>query len=157
MLRQPHPFDSTEQQLAHTEILQLLNQQNNLKLVSKKLLIGETLFQSDVYSACPPVFLTKAEKPANYVRDIFTHWQNESRAAQQDLKDILKMLLIEKMQNKTIRKRIVFADAEAASSFSGSESWYSKLKDHFNIEIIVIDIPLQLKESLINAQKRQYR
>ncbi len=72
-------------------------------------------------------------------------------------KDILKMLLIEKMQNKTFSKIISFADEEAASSFSGGESWYSKLKDHFNIEILVIDIPLELKESLLTAQKRQYR
>jgi hypothetical protein len=72
-------------------------------------------------------------------------------------KDILKMLLIEKMQNKTFRKIIIFADAEAASSFSGGESWYSRLKNHFKIEIIVIDISTTLKESLINAQKRQYR
>jgi len=67
------------------------------------------------------------------------------------------MLLIEKMQNKSFRKIIAFADEEASSSFSGGESWYSKLKDHFNIEIIVIEIPSQLKESLVNAQKRQYR
>jgi hypothetical protein len=37
-------------------------------------------------------------------------------------KDILKMLLIEKMQNNTFRKIIAFADEEAASSFSGGES-----------------------------------
>ena len=30
-------------------------------------------------------------------------------------------------------------------------------KDNFNIEILVIDIPSVLKESLLNAQKRQYR
>ncbi|MFZ2323785.1 MAG: hypothetical protein WAV89_08820 [Ignavibacteriaceae bacterium] len=72
-------------------------------------------------------------------------------------KDIFKMLLIEKMHNKTFRKIIAFADEEAASTFSGGDSWYSKLKDNFNIEILVIDIPSELKESLLNAQKRQYR
>ena len=72
-------------------------------------------------------------------------------------KDILKMLLIEKMQTKTFRKIMAFADEEAASSFLGGESWYSKIKDHFNIEIQVIQIPQELKQTLLNAQIRQYR
>jgi hypothetical protein len=60
------------------------------------------------------------------------------------------------MQSKTFRKMIAFADEEAVSSFSGDKSWYSKLKEDFNIEILVINIPSELKESLLTAQKRQY-
>ncbi len=67
------------------------------------------------------------------------------------------------MLSKTFRNIIAFADEEASSSFSGGESWYSKLcfipmgKDNFNIEILVIDISSELKESLLIAQKRQSR
>ncbi|HMN47869.1 MAG TPA: hypothetical protein PKD67_01910 [Ignavibacteriaceae bacterium] len=49
---------------------------------------------------------------------------------------------------------------EALKIFSGGESWYSKLsfvtmgKDNFHIEILVIDISPELKESLISAQKK---
>ncbi len=147
MDKEKHPSDSTEQQLAHKEILQLLNQQHNLNLVSKKVLINDTLFQVDGYSDNPPILC-----------EIYSRIGKMKVAQHNKIgKDILKMLLIEKMQNKTFRKIIVFADQEASSSFSGGESWYSKLKDHFNIEIIVIDVPQELKESLINAQKRQYR
>ena len=46
-------------------------------------------------------------------------------------KDILKMLVIEKMSDKSFKKIIAFADEEAVKSFSGGESWYSKLKDNF--------------------------
>lgn len=46
------------------------------------------------------------------------------------------------MQNKTFRKIIEFADEEAAQPFKEGESWYLILKDQFEIEIIVIDIPL---------------
>ena len=73
------------------------------------------------------------------------------------VKDILKMLLIEKMKGKKFRKIIAFADEEAASSFAGGESWYSQLKNNFDIDIIVVDIPETLRNSLLLAQKRQNR
>lgn len=147
MIKEKNPSDSTEQQLAHKEILSLLNAKYQLKLESRKVLINDTLFQVDGYSENPPILC-----------EIYSRIGKMKVAQHNKIgKDILKMLLIEKMQNKTFRKIIAFADEEAASSFSGGESWYSKLKDHFNIEILVIDIPSKLKESLLIAQKRQYR
>ena len=142
-----HPSDSSEQQLAHKEILSLLNQKHQLNLESRKVLINDTLFQVDGYSENPPILC-----------EIYSRIGRMKVAQHNKIgKDILKMLLIEKMQNKTFRKIIAFADEEAARSFSGGESWYSKLKDTFNIEILIIDIPSKLKESLLSAQKRQYR
>ncbi len=52
-----HPLDSTEQQLAHKEILSLLNKKYQLNLESSKVLINDTLFQVDGYSACSNFFL----------------------------------------------------------------------------------------------------
>lgn len=147
MNKELHPSDSSEQQLAHKDILSLLNEKNQLKLESRKVLINDTLFQVDGYSENPPILC-----------EIYSRIGKMKVAQHNKIgKDILKMLLIEKMQGKTFRKIIAFADEEASSSFSGGESWYSKLKDIFNIEILVIDIPSELKESLLNAQKRQYR
>lgn len=68
-------------------------------------------------------------------------------------KDLLKMLLVEKMQSISFRKIITFAGEDASSSFSGDEYLYSKLKDYFKIEIIVMDIIPQLREFLINTKK----
>lgn len=147
MIIDRHPSDSSEQQLAHKEILSLLNEKYQFNLESKKVLINDTLFQIDGYSENPPILC-----------EIYSRIGRMKVAQHNKIgKDILKMLLIEKMQNKTFRKIIAFADEEAAKSFSGGESWYSKLKDNFNIEILVIDIPIELKESLLLAQKRQYR
>lgn len=50
-----HPSDSTEQVQAQKEILLLINQEYNLNLTSKKILIDDTLFQVDGYSEEPPV------------------------------------------------------------------------------------------------------
>lgn len=142
---------------------EVLNYKYQLNLASKKVLINDILFQVDGYSACPPAFLTKAANPP-ILCEIYSRIGKMKVAQYNKIgKDILKMLLIEKMFNKTFRKIIAFADEEAAKCFSGGESWYSKLcfiplgKDNFNIEILVIEIPSELKESLINAQKRQYR
>lgn len=147
MANEKHPSDSTEQLLAHKEILSLLNEKYQLNLESRKVLINDTLFQVDGYSENPPILC-----------EIYSRIGKLKVAQTNKIgKDILKMLLIEKMQNKTFRKIIAFADEETAHCFSGGESWYSKLKDNFNIEILVIAIPSDLKESLINAQKRQYR
>lgn len=142
-----HPSDSTEQQLAHKEILSLLNEKYQLKLESSKVLINDTLFQVDGYSENPPILC-----------EIYSRIGKMKVAQTNKIgKDILKMLLIEKMQNKTFRKIITFADEQTAKCFSGGESWYAKLKDNFNIEILVIDISTELKKSLLIAQKRQYR
>lgn len=58
------------------------------------------------------------------------------------------------MQNKKFHKIIAFADEEAAQPFKEDASLYSILKDQFEIEIFVIDIPSMLKESLLIAQKQ---
>lgn len=147
MKKQRHPSDSTEQVHAQKEILLLINQEYNLNLTSKKILIDDTLFQVDGYSEEPPVLC-----------EIYSRI-GKMKVAQHNkiAKDILKMLLIEKMKGQQFRKIIAFADEEAAQPFISGESWYSKLKDNFNIEIVIVQIPDELRNNLIQAQKRQYR
>jgi hypothetical protein len=146
-MKQKHPSDSTEQQLAHKEILMLINQNHNLNLVSQKVLLDNTLFQVDGYSEDPLILC-----------EIYSRIGNMKVAQHNKIsKDILKMLLIEKLSGKKFRKIIAFADEEAAQPFLDGESWYSKLKDNFGIEIIVIQIPEELMIKILDAQKRQYR
>lgn len=147
MKKEKHPSDSSEQQQAHEVILSLINKKYNLNLVSKKLLLGEVLFQVDGYSENPPIFCEIYSRVGEMK---VAHYNKIS-------KDILKMLLIEKLTGKQFRKIIAFADEETASPFLRGESWYSKVSDNFDIDIIIIDIPTDLKETLIAAQRRQYR
>ena len=146
-IKSNHPSDSSEQQQAHKEILAVINEKYNLKLEDRKVLIDNILFQVDGYSEEPPILC-----------EIYSRI-GKMRVSQTNkvVKDILKMLLIEKMQNKKFRKIIAFADEEAARFFTGGESWYSKIKENFDIEILVIEIHGELKESILAAQKRQYR
>ena len=146
-MKSKHASDSTEQQSAEIKALSLLNKKFNLKLVNKRVILNSTKFQLDGYSENPPVLC-----------EIYSRI-GKLKAAQKNKinKDILKMLLIEKIKRKKFRKIIAFADETATASFAGGESWYSKLKDYFNIEIIIVEISQSLKEILLEAQKRQYR
>lgn len=147
MPKETHPSDSTEQQLAHNEILKLINDNYKFNLVSQKVLLDNTLFQVDGYSDNPPILC-----------EIYSRIGKMKVAQHNKIsKDILKMLLIEKLSGKKFKKIIGFADEEAAQPFLDGESWYAKLKEQFDIEVLVIQIPEELKNSILQAQKRQYR
>lgn len=142
-----HPSDSTEQQKAEKKVLSLINKKYKLNLVSRKVLMDGTTFQLDGYSENPPVLC-----------EIYSHIGKLKPAQKNKInKDILKMLLIEKMKRKKFRKIIAFADEGAAKSFVSGVSWYSKIKDYFGIEIIVVNLSKSLKELLLKAQLIQYR
>lgn len=147
-----HPSDSTEQQSAEKKILTLLNKKHNLNLINNKIVIDNTSFQIDGYSENPPVLC-----------EIYSRIGKLKPAQMNKIsKDILKMLLIEKMmlrqaKHSKFRKIIAFADNETAGSFMDGDSWYSKLKENFDIEIVVVNISPSLRESLLKAQTRQYR
>jgi len=94
MIIDRHPSDSSEQQLAHKEILSLLNEKYQFNLESKKVLINDTLFQIDGYSENPPILC-----------EIYSRIGRMKVAQHNKIgKDILKMLLIEKMQNKNFQE-----------------------------------------------------
>jgi len=143
MQAQLHQSNVTAQQLAHKEILSLLNEEYQLELKCSNIIINKVLFQIDGYT----------EKPS--ILCVICPSIGKIKVAQRNkiTQDILKMLLIEKMKKKPFRKIIVFADEEIANSFSSGISWYSKIPYYFKIEIIVIDIPSSLKKSLLNSQK----
>ena len=147
MNKQRHPSDSSEQIQAQKEILLLINQGNNLNLASKKILLNDTLFQVDGYSEDPPTLC-----------EIYSRI-GKMKVSQHNkiAKDVLKMLLIEKLKDQQFRKIIAFADEKAAQPFTNGESWYSKIKYNFGIEIFIVQIPDDLRNNLIQTQKRQYR
>ena len=73
------------------------------------------------------------------------------------MSDALKLLYVEKLLEKTVhRKILIFADDDAASEFQG-RSWRAKCLKKFNIEVLVVNIPEQLRSEILTAQKRQYR
>lgn len=75
------------------------------------------------------------------------------------LKDAFKMLAIaqrhsDAWQGKSVRKVLVFLDAEARASF-GAGSWARQALDAFGIETRVCSVPDHLHQALVAAQTRQ--
>jgi|GEM_PF-1400390 len=89
------------------------------------------------------------------VGEIFTHIGKPKKAQDNKISnDILKMLLLEKIQYKTYRKIIVVCDEEQEKKLHGLSALAESIRQ-FGIEIIKIDIPANLKEKIIKAQCRQ--
>jgi hypothetical protein len=68
--------------------------------------------------------------------------------------DALKMLLIEKIKGVEYNKLLVVVDEKLFYQLRG-KSWLAEVIRQFNIEIKLIDIPFELWERIIEAQKKQ--
>jgi hypothetical protein len=70
--------------------------------------------------------------------------------------DALKMVFIEKSLGMEFQKILIFADEEASKPFCGN-TWQAKCLKAFNIETRIIELPPDIRERIVKAQKRQYR
>ena len=68
--------------------------------------------------------------------------------------DMLKLMLAERTLGGTWRKLICLADSEAAKSFQG-RTWLGASIKAFEFELHVIDLPANVRASLLAAQVRQ--
>jgi hypothetical protein len=68
--------------------------------------------------------------------------------------DILKLAFIEKKIGSGWRKIMCFASDEAAKYVQG-ESWVAEAARVFGVEIRVVNLPLEQRENVMSAQKRQ--
>ena len=68
--------------------------------------------------------------------------------------DILKLAFIEKKIGKGWRKIMCFASDEAAKYVQG-KSWVAEAVKVFGVEVRVVNLPLEQRENIMSAQKRQ--
>lgn len=148
MSKHLHSSNSEVQLNAHSSILKIFNHQKKTKLISvDDYSIEGKHFQVDGYSENPPILC-----------EIFARI-GKMKSAQRDkvCKDILKMLLIEKLSNKKFKKYIVFADSETYNSFLTEKSWYQGLNNAIGIEFYFVNLSKSLKQKIKAAQIKQYR
>jgi hypothetical protein len=72
------------------------------------------------------------------------------------MKDAAKLFLAGTLAKTEPRKLLAFADAAAARPFQG-RSWMAEALKVMRIEVIVVDVPDQIRVDVITAQKRQFR
>jgi hypothetical protein len=139
-----HPSDSTEQRQAEAEILAALKAKEGLRL-------------DGVPSIGQPVRLDgfeDGEKPVCV--EVFAH-QGPSKDGQRKklMRDMCKLLLVEKLLAKPCRKIVAGCDDSALSFLKNS--WQGRFADEFGIELIVVDVDESTREKVRKAQRRQRR
>jgi hypothetical protein len=69
--------------------------------------------------------------------------------------DFAKLVLIETCFGKPCRKLFVVTDPEAVSHLANS--WHGRFAREYGIEVLVISIDNSLRQTIVDAQNRQYR
>ena len=141
------PGDSSEQRRAEEYLVVRLGERlgATLKKTEFELPDGEWL---EVDGACEsPVILCEA----------WAH-QGLPKSAQKNkvLADALKLLYVERLKSVSARKILLFGDEVAARRFQ-SENWMARALESFGIEIQIVELPLEMRNAVREAQKRQYR
>lgn len=145
-----HPSCSDEQQIAEKYIVSAVAKDlglNESDLAETALAIEDkTYVNVDGYHINP-----------NIICEAWSH-VGKPKVAQtyKVMNDALKMIYVEKALGTSFRKILAFCDVDSASKFLGN-SWHAKCLQKFDIEVKVVAIPEGIKESVIMAQKRQFR
>lgn len=137
--------NSFEQQMAEQIIFEKVQNWLNKNLKENaKILVGKTYMQPDFYS-----------KEDGIIGEIFAHIGKPKKGQDNKIaNDILKMLLLEKLEKRTYRKIIVVCDEQERGKLKGTSVLAECIKQ-FDIEVKMIDIETDLRTMLIAAQKRQ--
>jgi hypothetical protein len=140
--------DSREQKEAEKWLIEALSKKLNLSLTKKRWDLPEGgWIEVDAYSESPWVVCEISAhmgkpRPGN-VRKVMT--------------DAFKMIFIESLfHDGKGRKILLFVDQEAAALFQ-KKSWEAQCLKYHGIEIEIIELLQEMKEKVINAQKRQVR
>ena len=136
--------DSSEQQTAETFMLKSLEQKLGLNFDSGATLPIEIGVKPDAIDPINKVIV-----------EVYARVGEVKGGQLHKIKgDILKLALIEKKLGNGWRKILCFASDEAAKYVQG-KSWVAEAAKAFNVEIQVVNLPLELRNDVVSAQKRQ--
>lgn len=140
-----HPSDSAEQRVAELAMLAAAETRLGVKL-------------DGVLKLTPAVALDGfCDGDMPICVEAWAH-QGKAKGSQpaKVMKDMCKLLLVEKLLGKRCRKIFVVCDADAVTFLRGS-GWEARFVAEFGFELLVVAIADSLCQSVREAQKRQYR
>lgn len=143
-----HPSSSDEQQIS---------QQHIIKAVSKEIGLGIEQLEKTKIKFIDGSYLEIGgfHKDPNVLCEASAHiGKMGGSQPHKVMNDAMKMLFVEKFSNTKFRKILAFADLGAARSFK-ENSWRSKCLKEYGIEVLVIEIPEEIRNIVIDAQYRQ--
>lgn len=139
-----HPGDSSEQREAEREILEAVSRELGVPLDGKP----------DIAQRADLDGFQGGQRPICV--EVFAH-QGPSKDGQRKklMRDMCKLLLVEKLLRKKCRKIVAVSDPESVKFLD--KSWMGRFADEFGIERIVVTLSEDTRKRVLRAQKRQYR
>ena len=141
------PGDSLEQREAETVMIRLLSEHLGVDLRPKRITLPSGgWLQVDGHSSVPSVAC-----------EAWAH-QGEAKSAQKDkvTKDILKLMFVRSLLGDDTQLILLFSD-EAAAKFLRGRSWRAQAMQSLGVTIHVVELPIEVRDTVIKAQERQYR
>ena len=147
-MSEKHKSSSEEQMIAEQYIFETIEKQLQIELEhNRKIYLADnpfTYMQPDFYS-----------EELCIVGEIFSHFGKPKKAQNNKIaNDILKMLLLEKVTGKKYRKIIAVCDEIEWKKLNGKSVLAETIRQ-FGIEIINIEIEDEMRNTILEAQKRQ--
>ena len=147
-MSEKHKSSSEEQVIAEQYIFEAIENRLQIKLEhNRKIYLADnpfTYMQPDFYS-----------EGLCIVGEIFSHIGKPKKAQNNKIaNDILKMLLLDRITGKTYRKIIVVCDEIEWKKLNG-KSVLAEIIRQFGIETIKIEIEDEMRNTILEAQKRQ--
>ena len=141
------PGDSSEQRDAEKIAIRLLGEQLGVPLAPRRLpLPGGGRIELDGASDHPSVLV-----------EAWAHQGPPKRAQKAKvMTDALKLLFAARVLTTDPRLILALTDHGAAAHFIG-RSWMAQALRELGIEVLVVDLPDDVRQAVIRAQARQYR
>lgn len=144
----PAAGDSREQRRAERVMLELLGERLGVVLRPRRILLDEGI----------RVEVDGADDELAVLVEAWAH-QGPPKVAQKHkvLADALKLLHVAATLPGTPRLVLCLCDPEAARHFTSARSWAAHALRNFAIEVLVVELPAEVKAAVLTAQQRQYR
>jgi hypothetical protein len=139
--------DSLEQREAELLLLALLGKRLGVRLIKRRFPVPDGKWlEIDGTVEEPPVLC-----------EAWAH-QGPAKGGQKHkvMTDAFRLLYASKFLPKPPRLILLFGDSEAAAQFQGT-SWMAQVLRANGIDVVVVDLPEEVKRSLREAQRRQFR
>jgi len=144
------PGDSSEQRSAEQVILDLVGDVEGVTLERYPLLLEDgSRMELDGFSSDPLVLC-----------EAWAHIGAPMSAQKHKvMTDALKLVVARSSLGPSTRCKAIlaFCDEDAAGHFNGSTTWMAQALRQLDIDVSVVEVPPEVRESIIAAQKRQYR
>lgn len=143
------PGNSSEQRQAEAVMLELLGKRLGLTLRPRPIPLGDTGVRVEVDGA--------DENLTTLVEAWARHGRPKAAQKHKVLSDVLKLIHVAKTLDVPPRLILCLADREAAHHFTTARSWAADALRAFGVSVEVVELPAELKEAVLTAQRRQFR